>query len=121
MYRSTIKKITCDPFKNAQKITKKHCAERSIMVSMRRMPEKTNASISGHGNDSEEVRQSPRHLPRLSEQPQPAVLLPSPPPGNNDADEKDDKEMSRSSSMMLVLPACLVLMMTRRAVVLVTM
>ena len=45
-----------------------------------------------HGSNSEEVRQSPRCLPRLSGQPQPAVLLPSPPPGNNDADEEDDKE-----------------------------
>jgi hypothetical protein len=63
------------------------------MVSMRRTPEKTKASIGGHGSNREEVtRQSPRRSPRLSGQPQPAVLLPSPPPGNNDADEEDDKE-----------------------------
>jgi hypothetical protein len=51
-----------------------------------------NASIGGHNSNSEEVMQSPSHSPRLSGQPQPAVLLPSPPPGNNDADEENDKE-----------------------------
>jgi hypothetical protein len=75
-----------------KKITKKSLCRKILMVLTRHMPEKMNGSIGRHGSNSEEVRQSPRHLPRLSGQPQPAVLPPSPPPGNNDADKEDDKE-----------------------------
>ena len=55
------------------------------MVSMRKTQEKMNASICGHGSYSKEVRQSDRHLPRLSGQ---QSVLPS--PGNNDEEDKDE-------------------------------